>query len=92
MSQIMGLIRSKLCIKLGEVGGQGERAAFNSSQLFADALKRQACLHPRSDSLRFSKVREETEREPRAVSELPSIEASANESCSITTLFLPPAR
>lgn len=34
MSQIMGLIQSKLCTELGE----GKKAAFDSSQLFADAL------------------------------------------------------
>ena len=34
MSQIMGLIQSKLCTELGE----GKKAAFDSSQLLADAL------------------------------------------------------
>ena len=41
MSQIMGLIQSKLCTELGE----GKKAAFDSSQLFADALNARLSHH-----------------------------------------------
>lgn len=47
MSQIMGLIQSKLCTEPGE----GEKkAAFHSSQLFADALNARPVYIPTDSS------------------------------------------
>lgn len=64
MSQIMGLIQSKLRTELGE--GRGKKAASDSSQLFTDALDtRPVCMFKLTPLDFHKQVREEAGRGPR---------------------------
>ena len=62
MSQIMGLIQSKLCTEPGE---GGKKSCFWFFSALCRCSKCQACLHPQLTPLEFHKaVRGEIEREP----------------------------